>query len=127
MEYRLWAKSPVWVGEIENPALPPIRLDDASLKGLLGASSPPPYRGTVKKRFTDYLERLFFDFDNNLLAPADSRATAEWLRLWVRDLAVGPEPESGDAAFAGEAFGALRCADWLDRAADGGWFVDWSV
>jgi hypothetical protein len=122
MEYRLWAKSPMWVGEIENPALPPVSLTEDVLDGLLAASPRPPFQGTVSKKFEDLLTKFFFDFDNKLLTPADAQATAGSLRDWARAATSGTDEDPVGR----DVLDALRCADWLDTAAAGGWFVDWS-
>lgn len=114
IEYRLWARSRVWIGEVENPAFPPVVLGDAPIDALLADRARPQFQGTAGKKFADLLARFFLDFDNKLLTPSDARATADWLRSWA-----GARDGKGVE-------GALRCADWLDRASAEGWYVDWS-
>jgi hypothetical protein len=116
-EYTVWAKSAVWQGEIEEADYPPFRLSTFLFRLLEAEAPPPPFMGSVRKKFDSFLNGLFFDFKNTLLSPDDARQTAAWLRAWA----------AGDTEHERETLGAYNCADWLETAANQGWYVDWSI
>lgn len=117
-EYSVWAKSALYDGEIDDQIFPGHAMALSTYDVLAAAPSKPPFLGTAKKKFDDFFTELFMNFGNRLLSPDDARKTARCLRDWM---AVA------DDAAAAQLAEALRTANWLERAASDGWFIDWST
>ncbi len=117
LEYSLWAKTALWVGENNEKDFPDLRLSVAVYDALTASVQPPPYLGGTPKTFDSPLTRLFLGFDGKLLSPDNCRATARWLADWAGRAVAAPD----------DIRSATVGADWLIRAADGGWYVAWSV
>jgi hypothetical protein len=115
-EYRLWATTPEWAGENDEPDFPDLVVPWPVVEAMADAVPPPPYLGSVAKEFDSPLTRIFLGFDNALLGPGEAERTGAWLADWA----------SRTLAPADVLRHARLAADWLRRAAAAGWYVDWS-
>jgi hypothetical protein len=115
-EYSLWAVTPEWDGENDVAGLADFVVGWPVIKAMADSPTPPPYTGSVEKRFDNPLTRFFLGFDNRLLSPHEAEETGRWLRDWALLMAASPD----------DLRNAQACAGWLSRAAAAGWYVDWS-
>ncbi|HEY0249416.1 MAG TPA: hypothetical protein VGC45_14270 [Gryllotalpicola sp.] len=117
-EYSAWGRSPVW-GETQTADRPHDHVLPTEIAvALFTADPPPPYRGGVQKQYPNRFSRALMHWDNKLLHPDQARRVAAWLYAWA-DAAAEDLPM-------GSAMHARTTAAWLEAAADGGWFLDWS-